>query len=57
MPNARRAWALEEERACAAAADPRGARGHDAIFGRQLTERGIVASHVSVWNILRRERQ
>lgn len=53
----RRPWVLEEERAWLLGR----VRDEPEITMRSLTgelaERGIVVSHVSVWNILRRERQ
>jgi transposase len=53
----RRPWVLEDERAWLlgrVCAEPEITMR--ALAG-ELAERGIVVSHVSVWNILRRERQ
>jgi transposase len=53
----RRAWVLEEERAWLLGRVREEPEITLRSLAGELAERGIVVSHVSVWNILRRERQ
>jgi transposase len=53
----RRPWVLEEERAWLLGRVREEPEITMRSLAGELAERGIVVSHVSVWNILRRERQ
>jgi transposase len=53
----RRPWVLEDERAWLLGRIRKEPEITMRALACELAERGIVVSHVSVWNILRRERQ